>query len=220
MGSLRHGKMEQAGARNGLKQTRISSRAPLTQTYGKTKMTAEDLQAKLTAYDKSRSEQMSNMSSEQLENIKLNDTNVVHTNFNLNKLNVNPYDKSGTATSKGLGLNAPVVPEESISESTYTVSNPVDPTLNRSVDQSPPVVDVPIKDFRVNPNNKKRKGGGKSTVTDVQTFFKPGQRANLNPVDSAYDPDDEQQISLTEFNQAVRDYDKFDARRKEIEGEK
>ena len=31
---------------------------------------------------------------------------------------------------------------------------------------------------------------------------------------------DEQQISLTEFNQAVKNYDKFDARRKEIEGEK
>ena len=42
MGSLRHGKMEQAGARNGLKQTRISSKAPLTQTtYGKKEFTAE-----------------------------------------------------------------------------------------------------------------------------------------------------------------------------------
>jgi hypothetical protein len=208
--------MEQAGARNGLKQTRISSRAPLTQTYGKKKFTAEDLQKKLSEYDASRSSQMSNMTPEQLENIKLNDTNVVHTDFNLNKLNINPYDKSGTATSKGFGLNAPVVPEESISESTYTVSNSVDPSLNRSVDQSPPVVDVPITDFRVNPNNKNRKGGGKSTVTDVSTFFKPGPNANLNKADSMYDPDDQQQISFTEFNQAVRNYDKFDAKRNEI----
>tara|TARA_R110002020_G_scaffold31661_1_gene98403 strand:+ start:1012 stop:1647 length:636 start_codon:yes stop_codon:yes gene_type:complete len=211
MGSLRHGKMEQAGARNGLKQTRISSKAPLTQTtYGKKEFTAEGIHSAISEYDKSRSSQMSKMTPEQLENIKLNDTNVVHTNFNLNKVNLNPYDNSGTPTSKGFGLNAPVVPEESISESTYTVSNPIDSSLNRSVDQSPAVVDVPVKDFRVNENNKNRKGRGKTTVTDVQTFYKPGPN-NSN---------DEQQISLTEFNQAVKNYDKFDARRKEIEGEK
>ena len=209
MGSLRHGKMEQAGARNGLKQTRISSRAPLKQTtYGKKKFSAQGVHDALSAYDKSRSSQLANMSKEQLANLVHNDTNVVHTDFNLNKLNLNPFDDSGTPTSKGLGLFAPVVPEESISKSTYTVSNEVDPSLNRSVDESPAVVDVPLMDFRVNPNNKKRQGGGRSTVTDVQTFSKPGPNG------------DDQQISLTEFNQAVRDYNEFDARRKEIEGEK
>ena len=209
MGSLRHGKMEQAGARNGLKQTRISSREPLKQkepTYGSKEFSAEELHDKLNAYDASRSSQLSNMTSEQLENLKLNDTNVVHTDFNLNKFNLDPSDNTGTSTSKGLGLYSPVISENSASESTYTVTNPKDPSLNRTESESPPVIDVPLMDFRVNENNKNRKGRGRSTVTEVETYYKPTNGGN------------NQQISQTEYNQAVRNYQEFDEERKAIQG--
>jgi len=216
MGSLRHGKMEQAGARNGLKQTRISSREPLKQTYGNRNFKSTEIAQGFENYDAHRANELASFSKEQLEAMKHSDTSVVHTDFNKNKLAL----VSGTKTtpkkgdiSGGFPTDSPVIPKNSATASTYTVTNTVDPSLNRSVDQSPPKFEVPLSDFQGDVQLSNRRPGA-SGVTKVETFFKPtdvwrwvrdkfGQTKKTN----------EQQISKLEFDVNQRKVDAWNKRR-------
>lgn len=219
MGSLRHGKMEQAGARNGLKQTRISSRKPaLKQTYGNRNFTSTEIAEGFSDYDAHRASELSNFSKEQLEAMKHSDTSVVHTDFNKNKLalvtGAKTKPKKGDI-SGGFPTDSPVIPKNSATASTYTVTNPVDPTLNRSADQSPPKYEVPLSDFQADVQISNRRSG-ESGITRVKTFFKPTEiwkwvRDKWNNPKKT----NQQQISKLEFDVNQRKVDAWNQRKEE-----
>ena len=218
MGSLRHGKMEQAGARNGLKQTRISSRKPLKQTYGNRNFTSTEVAQGFSDYDAHRASELSNFSKEQLDNMQHSDTTVVHTDFNRNKLSLVPGTKTKPKKgdiSGGFPTDSPVIPKSSASASTYTVTNPVDPSLNRSADQSPPKYEVPLSDFQGDVQLSNRRSGA-SGITKVNTFFKPTEIWRwVRDKWGNQKKSNQQQISKLEFDVNQRKVDAWNQRKEE-----
>lgn len=124
-------------------------------------------------YDKSRNDQLSQMTEEQLENVAQNDTIFNQpTEWNKNQVAV---DEPGSIPnwSDGSTLKTPIYPPNTIAQdSGYSVVNPVDASLNRASDdpRNVPVTSIPpILGF----NEGRKKNlvrGGKQARTSVQTY--------------------------------------------------
>jgi hypothetical protein len=115
-----------------------------------------DYQYDVDAYEADRNQQLSEMTPEQLENLKYNDTIFTQpTQWNPNKTiegGTYYYPNSSTRKVSKLDIRAldyPTYTPRTISrDANYEVVNPVDPSLNRAPGESTAVVNIPeVLDF-------------------------------------------------------------------------
>lgn len=179
-------KIGRPGYKNGINMS------PLTQRYSNKNMTSiNDYKVPIAEYEASRNQQLSTMSQEQLENVKYNDTTLTQpSQWNENQVALSdnvPYGKDV--------YKVPIYPPKSIAtDANYTVTNPVDPSLNREANdpRNASVVSIPgINSF--SPGRPKTLlAAPRPAKTSVETFRNA----------------DGKQISGFNFDQILRDIEK------------
>jgi len=203
MGSLRHNKMQQAGAKNGVKQTRLSM-ARQTQ-YSEEEMDYKKLLDVDKTYSTQLESELSSFTPSQLQNVSRNDTIPAYTKFNSNKvpldLNTN-FNKPefSNKVNKGINSSKPTLPAGSATITGYSVVNPIDKSLNRTVEQTAPKAEYKVTNFSGDVKNKNRASNSMSSNTQVQTYSKP--------VGNTVQP-----ISELEFNANKRKIDAWNKRK-------
>ena len=144
------------------------------------------------SYNIDRNEQISNFSPEQLENLKYNDTIFNQpTQWNTNKvIEGGSYYYPGTK--KIRAVKEPTFVQGTISiDDNYSVSNPVDPSLNRAPGESTAVVNIPnILNFQE----------GKD-----KTLFQPVEKA-YTQLEVAQDAQGNR-LSMPRYNQQMKNYE-------------
>jgi len=175
MGSLRHNKMQQAGAKNGVKQTRLSMARQETE-YSTTPMDYKGLLEVNNTYNEHLSNELKSFTPEQLKNSKRNDTVVKSTKFNSNLVPIDKntnYDPNSNMVNKGINSNLPTLGSGGATISTYSVNNKLDPSLNRSSESNPPKAEFNITSFTGNVKNRAKINNSPSSNTNYSVFSKP-----------------------------------------------
>jgi len=151
-----------------------------------------DFQYDVDSYEADRNEQLSNMTEEQLANVKYNDTIFTEpTQWNPNKvIQGGSYYYPGTK--KVRAVDKPTYVQGTISrDANYEVVNPVDPSLNRASGESTAVVNIP----------------------EILNFEKGKQKTLVRPVQKAYTQLEVAQdnlgkrLSIPRYNQQMKDYE-------------
>ena len=124
-------------------------------------------------YDKSRNDQLSQMTPEQLENVAQNDT-IFNNPTDWNKTQV-AVDEPGSIPywSDGTILKTPIYAPNTIAQDAgYSVVNPVDASLNRSSDdpRNVPVTSIPPILSFTEGRKKNLVKSGQEARTNVQTY--------------------------------------------------
>ncbi len=170
-----------------------------------------DYQYDVDAYEADRNQQLSEMTPEQLENLKYNDTIFTQpTQWNPNKTiegGTYYYPKPGRRKVSNLDIRAldyPTYTPGTISrDANYEVVNRVDPSLNRAPGESTAVVNIP----------------------EVLNFIEGKQKTLLSPVrpaqttlDVARDSEGGK-LSIPQYNQQIKDYERQKAEQRAYDEE-
>jgi hypothetical protein len=174
------------------KGTYSTNITPSTNKFKAKSSNLSDFQYDVDAYEADRNQQLSTMTPEQLANLQYNDTAFTEaTQWNPNKvIERGSYYYPGTK--KVRAVDKPTYIQGTISrDANYSVSNPVDPSLNREAGESTAVVNIP----------------------EILNF-KKGKQANLfQPVQKAYttlevaQDYDGNRLSMPRYNQQMKDYE-------------
>jgi hypothetical protein len=178
---------------------------PSTNKFTRNGSNLADFQYDVDAYEADRNQQISTMTPEQLRNLQYNDTTFTEpTQWNANKvITGGSYYYPGTK--KVRAVDQPTYIQGTISrDANYSVSNPVDPSLNRAPGESTAVVNIP----------------------EILNFEPGKQKTLVRPVQKAYtqlevaQDNEGKRLSMPRYNQQMKDYEAQIAAQQQFDEEK